>query len=150
MVRAQPRHADCGLFSPESVYAPGVVLLPVGKMLVWWKHVIILLLVEGGTDTSGGDLPDHQDIIRMQDRWKEYRNIVRGGFFFNDSVIVMADYSDAEPDGGHSNDEHNDDISRSEQETKIENEYHDDEKDSRDILKVDIFIYFRKMYLIFR
>ena len=58
----------------------------------------MLLLVEGGAYTSGGDIPDHQDIIRMQDRWKEYRNIVRGGFFFNDSVIALADYSDGERD----------------------------------------------------
>ena len=56
-------------------------------MLAWC--ILVILVVEGGTNTSGGNIPDHEDILNMQDRLKEYRNIVRGGFFFNDSVIVM-------------------------------------------------------------
>ena len=97
-------------------------------------------MVEGGANTSGGDIPDHQDILKMQDRWKEYRNIVRGGFFFNDSVIVMADR----------NSEHGktEEIEREAEflelteltipskETEVPNDYIGDGKDSRDILKV--------------
>ena len=56
-----------------------------------------MLLVEGGGRvTSAGDIPDHQDVDRVEDKWRAYRNIVKGGFFFNDSVIVLADYSDDE------------------------------------------------------
>ena len=68
-------------------------------MLAWW--ILVILVVEGGANTSGGDIPDHQDILKLQDRWKEYRNIVRGGFFFNDSVIVMSDYNDGDRDFEH-------------------------------------------------
>jgi hypothetical protein len=67
-------------------------LSSVRDMLLWWMHVIMMLLVEGETRvTSAGDIPNHQDVDTIEDRWKAYRNIVRGGFFFNDSVIVLAD-----------------------------------------------------------
>jgi len=107
---------------------------PVGEMLLGWKHVILLLLVGAGANT----IPDHQDIIRMQDRWKEYRNIVRGGFFFNDSVIVMADYSDDEVNGDKINldeIEIKQELSDTKEDVQISNEIKKDEKDSRDILK---------------
>ena len=107
----------------------------------------MLLLVEGGAYTSGGDIPDHQDILRMQDRWKEYRNIVRGGFFFNDSVIALADYSDNDNDIDEQvmiDESEIRDVSEyleaetvnSEEDSEIYSEYLDDEKNSRDIVKV--------------
>ena len=107
----------------------------------------MLLLVEGGAYTSGGDIPDHQDILRMQDRWKEYRNIVDGGFFFNDSVIVLADYSDDDKDTDElvKTDESEIKVVSDYQEIKsvnreneslIDTEYVEDEKDNRDIVKV--------------
>ena len=46
--------------------------------------------------TSAGDIPDLEDVHRVEENWKAYRNIIRGGFFFNDSVIALADYSDDE------------------------------------------------------
>ena len=111
--------------------------------MIWWKHVILLLLVEGGAAANEGDIPDHQDIIRMQDKWKEYRNIVRGGFFFNDSVIVMADYSDDETDSDKdlvNIDESVPEISRGREDTKNVNDIQGDVKDSQDMLKVILFI----------
>ena len=116
-------------------------MLSVGEMLAWW--ILVILLVEGGANTSGGDIPDHQDILKMQDRWKEYRNIVRGGFFFNDSVIVMTDYNDDDRDFKHAQIEESELIdaellekTSSKQEEEVPNKYIGDGKDSRDILKV--------------
>ena len=116
-------------------------MLSVGEMLAWW--ILFILVVGCGANTSGGDIPDHQDILKMQDRWKEYRNIVRGGFFFNDTVIVMADYSDNDRDfeDGHTEEsELNEteflELSSNIKETEVPNEYLGDGKDSRDILKV--------------
>ena len=113
-------------------------------MLAWW--ILVILLAEGGANTSGGDIPDHQDILKMQDRWKEYRNIVRGGFFFNDTVIVMADYSDDDRDfeDGKSEESEikeaefleNTELLSNVKETEVPKEYLGDGKDSRDILKV--------------
>ena len=82
----------------------------------------------------------------MQDTWKEYRNIVRGGFFFNDSVIVLADYSDADKDIEEQNTNSLSDIKdiskykneeSTNEEAEIHKEYGDEVKDSRDIVKVD-------------
>ena len=42
------------------------------------------------------------DILEAQELWKQYRNIVRDGFFLNDSMIVMADdYSDYSEEDTH-------------------------------------------------
>ena len=113
-------------------------------MLAWW--ILVILVVEGGANTSGGDIPDHQDILKLQDRWKEYRNIVRGGFFFNDSLIVMADYSDDDRDFEEGQPKEikikeaqfleKTELSSNIKETEVRNEYIGDGKDSRDILKV--------------
>ena len=44
-------------------------LFSVSEMLLWWRQVIIMLLVEGGGRvTSAGDIPDHQDVDRIEDR----------------------------------------------------------------------------------
>ena len=72
------------------VSSPQVV--SVSKMSAWWMLLVILLLQEGGT----GTIPDHQDILRIEDRWKEYRNIGSEGYFYNDSVIAVPDYSDVD------------------------------------------------------
>ena len=48
--------------------------------------------------TSAGDIPDHHEVEMIEENWKAYRNIIRGGFFFNDSVIALADYIDDEKD----------------------------------------------------
>ena len=114
-------------------------MLSVGEMLAWW--ILVILLVEGGANTSGGDIPDHQDILKIEDRWKEYRNIVRGGFFFNDSVIVMADYSDDERETEEMEISEAEFLEKTElsiptKETEVPNEYIGNGKDSRDILKV--------------
>ena len=36
------------------------------------------------------------DIAEVQERWRQYRNLVTDGFFLNDSMIVLADYSTEE------------------------------------------------------
>ena len=36
------------------------------------------------------------DIREVQERWRQYRNIVTDGFFLNDSMIVLNDYSSQE------------------------------------------------------
>ena len=69
-------------------------VVAVSKMSAWWMLLIILLILEGGASTIGGDVPEHQDILRIEDRWKEYRGIGREGYFYNESVIAVADYSD--------------------------------------------------------
>ena len=119
-------------------------MLSVGEMPSWW--ILVILLVEGGANTSSGDIPDHEDILKMQDRWKEYRNIVRGGFFFNDTVIVMADYSDDDIDFEHGKTEESEieeaeflektELLSNKMETEVPNQYIGNGKDSRDILKV--------------
>ena len=119
-------------------------MLSVGEMPACW--ILVILLVEGGANTSGGGIPDHEDIIKIQDRWKEYRNIVRGGFFFNDSVIVMAEYNDDDRDQKHVQSEESElsdaeplektELQSSKQEAEVPNQYIGDGKDSRDILKV--------------
>ena len=57
------------------VMASSLQVVSVGKMLAWWMLLIILLILEGGASTIGGDVPEHQDIPRIEDRWKEYRGI---------------------------------------------------------------------------
>ena len=69
-------------------------VVAVSKMSAWWMLLIILLILEGGASTIGGDVPEHQDIPRIEDRWKEYRGIGKEGYFYNESVIAVADYSD--------------------------------------------------------
>ena len=39
------------------------------------------------------------DIKEVQERWRQYRNIVTDGFFLNDSMIVLADYDTGEENG---------------------------------------------------
>ena len=36
------------------------------------------------------------DIAEVQEKWRQYRNIVTDGFFLNDSMIVLADYDTEE------------------------------------------------------
>ena len=69
-------------------------VVAVSKMSAWWMLLIILLILEGGASTIGGDVPEHQDILRIEDRWKEYRGIGREGYVYNESVITVADYGD--------------------------------------------------------
>ena len=69
-------------------------VVAVSKMSAWWMLLIILLILEGGASTIGGDVPEHQDIPRIEDRWKEYRGIGKEGYFYNESVIAVADYGD--------------------------------------------------------
>ena len=103
-------------------------------------------MVEGGANTSVGDIPDHQDIVQIEDRWKEYRNIVRGGFFFNDSVIVMADYNDDDRDSEYEKPKkvreaellEKTELTIPTKEGKVPNKYIRDGKDSRDILKAGL------------
>ena len=68
-------------------------MVSVSKMSAWWMLLVILVILEGGANTITGDIPDHQDILRVEDRWKEYRNI--------DSVIAVADFSDYDKQKEH-------------------------------------------------
>ena len=66
-----PPGGACGVWS-------GGHLFSVSEMLLWWRHIIIMLLVEGGGRvTSAGDIPDHQDVEMIKDKWKAYRNIIK-------------------------------------------------------------------------
>ena len=60
-------------------------LLSVRKMPACW--LLTLLLTIPGAPAQ---------VVNIENKWRQYRNIVRGGFFFNDSVIVLADYTDDE------------------------------------------------------
>ena len=69
------------------------------------------------------------------------RNIVRGGFFFNDSVIALADYSDGERDTDvllKTDESEIKDVSEypESEESELYSEYLDNGNDSRDIVKV--------------
>ena len=62
-------------------------------MVVW---VVVAMVV--GSVSSLPSLPAslEQDIAQVHRAWSHYRNMVDGGFFFNDSLIVLADYGEEE------------------------------------------------------
>ena len=66
--------------------ASSLRLVSVSKITSRWMLLVTLLLLEGGASK--------QNILRIEDRWKDYRGIGREGFFYNDSVIAVTDYSD--------------------------------------------------------
>ena len=101
-----------------------------------------MLLVEGGGRVTGaGDIPEHKDIDRVEDKWRAYRNIVKGGFLFNDSVIVLADYSDDENDIEEhllTNGDKEDSQTKANNDKKTEaiNNLHNDGEDTKESVKV--------------
>ena len=108
----------------------------------------MLLLVDCGAYTWGVDIPDYQDILRMQDRWKKYRKLVIDESFFNDSVVVLADYSNADKDAEMNTDDSKISVvsnypeiesENSKNESAIHREYVDDEKDGGEIVKVGVY-----------
>ena len=48
------------------------------------------------------------DINEVQEKWRQYRNIVTDGFFLNDSMIVLADFFGGQQDGREEQEEEND------------------------------------------
>ena len=70
---------------PRWCHCTTLPLISVRKMPACW--LLALLLTAPGVAA---------EIISIENKWRQYRNIVRGGFFFNDSVIVLADYHDEE------------------------------------------------------
>ena len=48
------------------------------------------------------------DIKEVQERWRQYRNIVTDGFFLNDSMIVLADFFGGQHNGEEEQDEESD------------------------------------------
>ena len=69
---------------PGGVYTT-LPLLSVRKMPACWLLTLLLTIPEAPAE-----------VVNIENKWRQYRNIVRGGFFFNDSVIVLADYTDDE------------------------------------------------------
>ena len=63
----------------------------VGEMPAWRGHLIVLLLA---LHACARDNIHSEETFRIEERWKEYRNIVKDGFFLNDSMIVLAEYED--------------------------------------------------------
>ena len=55
-------------------------------------QLLIASLVVQGLDND--EEVEEEDIVNIEDKWKEYRNLVKGGFFVNDSMIVMTDVGD--------------------------------------------------------
>merc|ERR1712004_44332 len=39
------------------------------------------------------------DIAEVQERWRQYRNAVKDGFFFNETMIVVSDYESDDQEG---------------------------------------------------
>ena len=39
------------------------------------------------------------DIAEVQERWRQYRNAVKDGFFFNETMIVVSDYESDDEEG---------------------------------------------------
>ena len=87
-------------------------VVAVSKMSAWWMLLIILLILEGGASTIGGDVPEHQDIPRIEDRWKEYRGIGKEGYFYNESVIAVADYGDDDKESNVNENKLNSNVSK--------------------------------------
>ena len=48
------------------------------------------------------------DINEVQEKWRQYRNIVTDGFFLNDSMIVLADFFGGQQDGREEQEAEND------------------------------------------
>ena len=71
------------------------------------------------------------DIAEVQERWRQYRNLVTDGFFLNDSMIVLADYSTEEvEDEGEKN------IKK--EELGIDVDKNDNEKDEANFSEEDL------------
>ena len=62
-------------------------------MLCYKEHVLLPLLVFT-VFTIGTNVTEDDDVLTVEETWKKYRNIIRGGFFFNESVIALADHSE--------------------------------------------------------
>jgi len=63
----------------------------VSEMPAWRGQLIVLLLA---LHAGARDDIHSEETFRIEERWKEYRNIVKDGFFLNDSMIVLAEYED--------------------------------------------------------
>ena len=75
----------------------------------------------------------------IEENWKAYRNIIRGGFFFNDSVIALSDYSDDDKDIIITDDDIKDSqtkITDNLEETDSFSDFLDDEKIKRESIEV--------------
>ena len=107
----------------------------------------MMILVEGEARvTSTEDIPNHQDVDTIEDRGKAYRNLVRGGFFFNDSLIVLADYSDDEKDIEehvitNNDNEDSQTTANNEMETEALSDFLSDGKYTRDNVKVRNYLF---------
>ena len=86
------------------------------------------------------------DVVTIEDRWKAYRNLVRGGFFFNDSLIVLADYSGDEKDIEehvitNNDNEDSQTTENNETETEALSDFLNDGKYTRDNVKVRNYLF---------
>ena len=75
---------------------PGTALshsrAPVTKMLSCC--VLVAAVLGRARGEAGTEQQQYLDTVQTQ--WKQYRNLVKDGFIYNDSIVVMSDYDEAE------------------------------------------------------
>jgi hypothetical protein len=119
------------------VMASSPQVVSVSKMSAWWMLMVFLLILEDGEST----IPDHQDTISVEDRWKEYRNI--------DSVIAGADYSDEGTEKNIDENKLNSNVSKTIHRKSEDMKYEPvTEADVMDITKVGLHLILCTWYLI--
>ena len=65
-------------------------------------HCTFLILIVMITSDSDYNEESERYIDTVQSQWKQYRNLVKDGFLYNDSFVVINDYDELISDAGDS------------------------------------------------
>lgn len=70
-------------------------------MLAHCTFLSLIVIITSDSDYSDND-NNEKYIDTVQSQWKQYRNLVKDGFLYNDSFVVINDYDDLISDAGDS------------------------------------------------
>ena len=70
-------------------------------MLAHCTFLSLIVIIASDSDYSDND-NNEKYIDTVQSQWKQYRNLVKDGFLYNDSFVVINDYDDMISDAGDS------------------------------------------------
>ena len=70
-------------------------------MLAHCTFLSLIVIITSDSDYSDND-NNEKYIDTVQSQWKQYRNLVKDGFLYNDSFVVINDYDDMISDAGDS------------------------------------------------
>ena len=70
-------------------------------MLAHCTFLSLIVIIASDSDYSDND-NNEKYIDTVQSQWKQYRNLVKDGFLYNDSFVVINDYDDLISDAGDS------------------------------------------------